>query len=54
VILDVVYNHLGPDGNYLWEYARDYFSTRYECEWGDALNFEHSAPSVMERWMERS
>jgi maltooligosyltrehalose trehalohydrolase len=40
VILDVVYNHLGPDGNYLWQYARDYFSTRYECEWGDALNFD--------------
>jgi maltooligosyltrehalose trehalohydrolase len=28
VILDVVYNPLGPDGNYLWQYARDYFSTR--------------------------
>ena len=40
VILDVVYNHLGPDGNYLAQYARDYFSTRYQCEWGEALNFD--------------
>ncbi|HZC35765.1 MAG TPA: malto-oligosyltrehalose trehalohydrolase, partial [Chthoniobacterales bacterium] len=40
VILDVVYNHLGPDGNYLAQFARDYFSTRYQTEWGDALNFD--------------
>jgi len=40
VILDVVYNHLGPDGNYLAQYARDYFTNRYQCEWGEALNFD--------------
>jgi maltooligosyltrehalose trehalohydrolase len=40
VILDVVYNHLGPDGNYLRQFARDYFSTRYHSEWGDTLNFD--------------
>lgn len=40
VILDVVYNHLGPDGNYLWRFSRDYFSTRYQCEWGDPINFD--------------
>ena len=40
MILDVVYNHLGPDGNYLWEFARDYFSTHYRSEWGDAINFD--------------
>jgi maltooligosyltrehalose trehalohydrolase len=46
VILDVVYNHFGPDGNYLGEFSRDYFSTRYKCEWGEALNFdgENSGP----------
>jgi maltooligosyltrehalose trehalohydrolase len=46
VILDVVYNHLGPDGNYLTKYSEDYFSKKYESEWGDALNFdgENSAP----------
>ncbi len=46
VILDVVYNHLGPDGNYLKKFAPHYFSERYKNEWGDALSFddEHSAP----------
>ena len=40
VILDVVYNHLGADGNYLREFSRDYFSSRYKTEWGDAFNFD--------------
>jgi maltooligosyltrehalose trehalohydrolase len=40
VILDVVYNHLGPDGNYLAQYSRDYFSTKHVTEWGEALNFD--------------
>jgi maltooligosyltrehalose trehalohydrolase len=46
VILDVVYNHLGPDGNYLREFSPYYFSKRYQNEWGEALNFddEHCAP----------
>jgi maltooligosyltrehalose trehalohydrolase len=46
VILDVVYNHLGPDGCFLREFSRDYFSRRYQCEWGDPLNFdgENSGP----------
>jgi maltooligosyltrehalose trehalohydrolase len=46
VILDVVYNHVGPDGNYLKEFSKDYFSSKYKCEWGEALNFdgENSGP----------
>lgn len=40
VVLDVVYNHLGPDGCYLREFSPDYFSRRYTCEWGDPLNFD--------------
>jgi maltooligosyltrehalose trehalohydrolase len=40
VILDVVYNHLGPDGNFLGQFSKDYFSVRYKNEWGDALNFD--------------
>src|SRR6185436_7942914 len=40
VILDVVYNHLGPDGNYLEEFSRDYFTDRYTNDWGRAINFE--------------
>ena len=46
VILDVVYNHLGPDGNYSGAFSKHFVSKRYANEWGDALNFddEHSAP----------
>lgn len=40
VILDVVYNHLGPDGNYLKRFAPAYFTDRYENEWGEAINFD--------------
>ena len=40
VILDVVYNHLGPDGNYLKAFARDYFTDRYKNDWGKAINFD--------------
>lgn len=39
VILDVVYNHLGPEGNYLGDYA-PYFTDRYKTPWGQALNFD--------------
>jgi maltooligosyltrehalose trehalohydrolase len=46
VILDVVYNHLGPSGNYLHAYSPHYFSDRYKNEWGEPLNFDgpRSAP----------
>ncbi len=40
VMLDVVYNHLGPDGNYLAQYSDSYFTSRYQTPWGDALNFD--------------
>ena len=40
VILDVVYNHLGPDGNYLGNYSDAYFNTADKTPWGDAFNFE--------------
>src|SRR5439155_391172 len=40
VILDVVYNHLGPDGNYLKPFSPDYFTDRYQNEWGEAINFD--------------
>jgi len=39
VILDVVYNHLGPEGNYLADFA-PYFTDRYKTPWGPALNFD--------------
>lgn len=40
VILDVVYNHFGPDGNYLLKFSKDYVTDRYDNEWGDAINFD--------------
>jgi maltooligosyltrehalose trehalohydrolase len=45
VILDVVYNHLGPDGNYLAEFSSDYFTGKYANDWGRALNFEGPVPA---------
>jgi maltooligosyltrehalose trehalohydrolase len=39
VILDVVYNHLGPEGNYLSEFG-PYFSERHRTPWGPAMNFD--------------
>ncbi|MBS7420292.1 malto-oligosyltrehalose trehalohydrolase [Pseudomonas syringae] len=39
VILDVVYNHFGPDGNYLGSYAKEFFRTDLHTPWGDAIDF---------------
>jgi maltooligosyltrehalose trehalohydrolase len=46
VILDVVYNHFGPEGNYLGTFSDDYLTRGNENEWGDAINFDgpDSAP----------
>jgi maltooligosyltrehalose trehalohydrolase len=46
VVLDVVYNHQGPDGCYLPRFSQHYFTERYRTEWGSAFNFdgEHSGP----------
>lgn len=40
VILDVVYNHLGPDGNYLKPFCPAYFTAKHTTEWGEAINFD--------------
>ena len=40
VLLDVVYNHFGPEGNYLGEYAPQFFNSERETPWGAALNFD--------------
>ena len=39
VILDVVYNHIGPEGNYVWDFG-PYFTDRYRTPWGRAINFD--------------
>jgi maltooligosyltrehalose trehalohydrolase len=40
VFLDVVYNHFGPEGNYLRTYAPEFFTARHCTPWGDAINFD--------------
>jgi len=40
VILDVVYNHFGPDGNYLGVYSDDYMNRERENDWGESINFD--------------
>lgn len=40
VILDVVYNHLGPTGNHLFKFAKSYTNNEEVTEWGDAINFD--------------
>lgn len=46
VILDVVYNHIGPDGNYLPKFSPFYFSKKHTTDWGAGINFdgEHCGP----------
>jgi len=40
VLLDVVYNHFGPEGNYLHAYCPTFFNTKHETPWGAAINFD--------------
>jgi maltooligosyltrehalose trehalohydrolase len=46
VILDLVYNHFGPDGNYLKEFSEAYFNAEHLTDWGEAINFDgpHNKP----------
>lgn len=50
VILDVVYNHLGPEGNYLDQFA-PYFTTRYHTPWGSALNYDGPDSDPVRRYV---
>ncbi|MFQ6690841.1 alpha-amylase family glycosyl hydrolase, partial [Bordetella pertussis] len=43
VMLDVVYNHFGPDGNYLHRYAADFFDARADTPWGAAIDYRQQA-----------
>ncbi|HZZ60055.1 MAG TPA: malto-oligosyltrehalose trehalohydrolase [Roseiarcus sp.] len=40
VVLDVVYNHFGPEGNYLSSYAPNFFTARHRTPWGEAIDFD--------------
>lgn len=46
VVLDVVYNHLGPEGNLMMAFSDDYLSDQYKTDWGKAINFD--SPQVVE------
>jgi malto-oligosyltrehalose trehalohydrolase len=52
VFLDVVYNHFGPEGNYLHLYAPDFFTERHHTPWGAAINFAH--PEVRRFYVENA
>jgi maltooligosyltrehalose trehalohydrolase len=49
VVLDVVYNHLGPEGNVLAAFG-PYFTERYRTPWGDALNFDDRGSDEVRRF----
>lgn len=50
VILDVVYNHLGPEGNYLGDFG-SYFTERYKTPWGPAVNFDGPESDEVRRFI---
>ncbi len=49
VLLDVVYNHLGPSGNYLPQFG-PYFTSEYHTPWGSAVNFDHPGSIEVRRF----
>lgn len=50
VVLDVVYNHLGPEGNYLHDYG-PYFTDRYRTPWGQAINYDGRDSDPVRRYV---
>ncbi|MGB6306272.1 MAG: malto-oligosyltrehalose trehalohydrolase [Steroidobacteraceae bacterium] len=50
VLLDVVYNHLGPDGNYLARFG-PYFTDKYHTPWGDAVNYDGAHSDAVRRYV---
>jgi len=53
VFLDVVYNHFGPEGNYLSRYAPQFFTDRHRTPWGTAIDFE-GAPEVRRYFLDNA
>ncbi|HEY0940884.1 MAG TPA: malto-oligosyltrehalose trehalohydrolase [Steroidobacter sp.] len=52
VLIDVVYNHFGPEGNYLHRYAEDFFTSAHHTPWGSAIDFAH--PVVREFFIQNA
>ena len=51
VLLDVVYNHFGPEGNYLSTYAPQFFTDRHKTPWGDAVNYDGPGSKVVREFV---
>ena len=51
VILDVVYNHLGPEGAYLSRFSATYFTNRHQTPWGAAVNVDAAGSGVVRRFI---
>jgi len=50
VLLDVVYNHFGPEGNFLHHYAPQFFTQRHHTPWGKAINFDGPGSEMVRRF----
>ena len=51
VFLDVVYNHFGPDGNYLPVYAPQILTDRHKTPWGSAINYDGADATPMREFV---
>ena len=54
VFLDVVYNHFGPDGNYLYCYAKPFFTDKHKTPWGDAINLDQPQNEIVRSFFENN
>ena len=50
LLLDVVYNHFGPEGNYLGHYAKSFFTARHETPWGNGINFDDRSSDIVRQF----
>jgi maltooligosyltrehalose trehalohydrolase len=50
VFLDLVYNHFGPEGNYLHVYAKQFFTEKHKTPWGAAINFDAAGSDVVRQF----
>jgi maltooligosyltrehalose trehalohydrolase len=48
-VVDVVYNHSGPEGNYLWDFG-PYYTDRYKSLWGSVVNFDGPQSDAVRRY----
>ena len=51
VVLDVVYNHLGPEGAYLTQFHPDYITTRHDTPWGGAVNLDGDGSALVRQFI---